>query len=292
MSAKQAKKDRKEKKLNESDKEKLERWGKTTDFNLVKPFGPNVGFFKAPSEVLKTLIELTDKVLEDENRVDWGNNLVGQVKEEPWVSNEMLKEAGIYQYLNMMLYNYVWNSLSREGHELEKLEVHLDHMWVVSQYAGEYNPVHFHTYCDLSSVMWLKIPEMEDRLKSKKLPEYKTQRDGHIEFIYKTACPTGLEKGSMSFLPEEGQMAIFPSNLLHTVYPFEGLGERRSVAFNSHWNAILKNGKMFDKAMRPPSDQNHEDYKKTLKSKGEVSGFAERKQRSLNSGDSEAKNEV
>ena len=34
-----------------------------------------------------------------------------------------------------------------------------------------------------------------------------------IEFIYKTACPTGLEKGSMSFLPEEGQIAIFPSNL-------------------------------------------------------------------------------
>ena len=48
---------------------------------------------------------------------------------------------------------------------------------------------------------------------------------------------------------------------------------------------------MFDKAMRPPSDQNHEEYKKTLKSKGEVSGFAKRKQRSLDSGDSEAKNE-
>ena len=246
--------------------------------------------FNVPPEVLKTLIKLTDKILEDENRVDWGNNLVGQVKEEPWVSNEILKEAGIYQYLSMMLYNYVWNSLTRDGHELEKLEVHLDHMWVVSQYAGEYNPIHFHTYCDLSSVMWLKIPEMEDRLKSKKLPEYKMQRDGMIEFVYKTACPTGLEKGSISFLPTEGQMAIFPSNLLHTVYPFEGLGERRSVAFNSHWNAILKNGKMFDKAMRPPKNQDHEEYKKSLKSKGEVSGFAKRKQRSLSSGASEEEN--
>ena len=290
MSAKQAKKERKEAKENESEEEKLQRLAKATNFNLVKPFGPNLGMFNVPPEVLKTLIKLTDKILEDENRVDWGNNLVGQVKEEPWVSNEILKEAGIYQYLSMMLYNYVWNSLTRDGHELEKLEVHLDHMWIVSQYAGEYNPIHFHTYCDLSSVMWLKIPEMEDRNKTKKLPEYKMQRDGMIEFVYKTACPSGLEKGSISFLPTEGQMAIFPSNLLHTVYPFEGLGERRSVAFNSHWNAQLKNGKMFDKAMRPPSNQDHEEYKKTLKSKGEVSGFAKRKQRSLSSGASEEEN--
>jgi hypothetical protein len=133
---------------------------------------------------------------------------------------------------------------------------------------------------------------MEDRAKSKKLPEYKMQRDGMIEFVYKTACPTGLEKGSLSFMPQVGQLAIFPSNLLHTVYPFKGDGERRSVAFNSHWNAKLKNGKMFDKAMRYPSDQSDEEYKKTLRSKSEVSGFAERKQRSPSSGDSEAENKV
>ena len=291
MSAKNVKKARKEKKLNESDAERGERWSRTTDFNLVKPFGPDLGMFKIPSEVLDKMIEVTDKVLEDEKRIDWGKNLVGNVKEEPWVSNKDLKEAGIYSYLQSMLYNYVFNSLTRAGHEVDKLEVHLDHMWVVSQYADEYNPVHFHTYCDLSSVMWLKMPPLEDRVKSKKLPEYKMQRDGMIEFIYKTACPGGMEKGSLSFMPTEGQMAIFPSNLLHTVYPFKGDGERRSVAFNSHWNAILKNGKMFDKAMRQPIDQDNVEYKKTLGSKDEISGFAERQQRRPDSGDSEAKDE-
>ena len=133
---------------------------------------------------------------------------------------------------------------------------------------------------------------MEDRLKTKKLPEYKMQRDGMIEFIYKTACPGGMEKGSMSFLPEAGRLAMFPSNLLHTVYPFKGDGERRSVAFNSHWNAKLKNGKIFDKAMRQPIDQENEQYKKTLGSKNEISGFAERQQGSPDSGDSEAENKV
>ena len=288
MSAKQAKKDRKEKKLNESQSEKLERWSRTTDFKLHKPFGPHVAMVQAPSDILEKMIKLTDEILEDKNRVDWGGNLVGQVAEEPWVSNKQLEELGLLKYFNGLLYNYVWNSLKMEGQEVEKLQVDLDHMWIVSQYENEYNPLHFHTYCDLSSVMWLKVPKWERR---EKLPAYKTQRDGHIEFVYKTACPGAMERGSMSFSPEPGAMALFPSNLLHTVYPFQGPGERRSVAFNSHWQAVLKNGKMIDKSYRQQVDQTTKEYKETLTSKGEVSGFAKRKQGSLDSGDSEAKNE-
>ena len=288
MSGKKAKKERKEQKLNESENEKLERWSRTTDFKLIKPFGPHVAMVQTPSDILEKMIELTDEILEDKNRVDWGGHLVGQVAEEPWVSNEQLEELGLLKYFNGLLYNYVWNSLKMEGQDIEKLQVNLDHMWIVSQYENEYNPIHFHTYCDLSSVMWLKVPKWERR---EKLPAYKTQRDGHIEFVYKTACPGAMERGSMSLNPEPGASVLFPSNLLHTVYPFQGPGERRSVAFNSHWQAILKNGKMIDKSYRHQIDQTTEDYKKSLKSKGEVSGFAERKQRSLDSGDSEAKNE-
>jgi len=288
MSGKKAKKERKELKLNESESEKLERWSRTTDFKLIKPFGPHVAMVQAPSDILEKMIKLTDEILEDENRVDWGGHLVGQVAEEPWVSNKQLEELGLLKYFNGLLYNYVWNSLKMEGQDVEQLQVALDHMWIVSQYENEYNPIHFHTYCDLSSVMWLKVPKWERR---EKLPAYKTQRDGHIEFVYKTACPGAMERGSMSLNPEPGASVLFPSNLLHTVYPFQGPGERRSVAFNSHWQATLKNGKMIDKSYRQQIDQNNEEYKKTLKSKGEVSGFAERKQGSLGSGDSEAKDE-
>jgi uncharacterized protein (TIGR02466 family) len=287
MSGKKVKKERKELKLNESDKERVERWAKTTDFKLLKPFGPHLALLQAPSEILGKMLELTDEILEDENRIDWGGHLVGNVKEEPWVSNKKLEEAGLLAYFNGMLYNYVWASLERDGIPVDQLEVKLDHMWIVSQYENEYNPIHFHTYCDLSSVMWLKIPSFNNRAKNGKLPAYKTQRDGNIEFVYKAACPGAMEKGSLSFGPEAGQMILFPSNLLHTVYPFQGEGERRSVAFNSHWNAKLKDGKMLDKSYRLPSDQTSEEYKKTLGSKNEVSGFVERKQGSSSSGDSE-----
>ena len=38
--------------------------------------------------------------------------------------------------------------------------------------------------------------------------------------------------GTFSTNPIPGMLYIFPSNLLHTVYPFKGDGERRSIAFN------------------------------------------------------------
>ena len=290
MSNKKAKRERKQAKESqkyESDKERLERLAKNTDFKLLKPFGPSFGLFHVPSEVTQALIKASDEVLEDRNRIDWGNNLVGQIAEEPWISNEKLEEIGVLAYLEGMLYNYVWNGLQADGHELEALECKVDHAWIVSQYENEYNPIHFHTYCDLSSVIWLKVPPFDHRSKEGNLPEYKFSRDGMIEFVYKTACPTGLEKGSLSFSPEPGKMTIFPSNLLHTVYPFQGPGERRSIAFNSHWQAKLKGGKVFDKSFRMKSDQKHEEYQKTLKSKNEESGFAKRKQGSPSSGASE-----
>ena len=69
-------------------------------------------------------------------------------------------------------------------------------------------------------------------------------------------------------------LLLFPSNLLHTVYPFKGDGERRSVAFNSQWSAIKHDGSPLDKSVRIPTDQDHEKYREKLRSKGEVSRYA------------------
>ena len=85
MSAKQAKKARQEAKANESDKERLERLAKNTDFRLLKPFGPAVGMFRMPLEMTQALIKKTDEILENKDRVDWDKNLVEQIAEEPWI---------------------------------------------------------------------------------------------------------------------------------------------------------------------------------------------------------------
>ena len=42
--------------------------------------------------------------------------------------------------------------------------------WVVSQYENEYNPIHNHTGCDVSGVIYLKTPDVKGRrnIESKK----------------------------------------------------------------------------------------------------------------------------
>ena len=252
---------------------------KDTKMNLSKPFGPPIGQFQVPDEVLERMIKLTDEVLDDKERVDWGGNLVGNVNEEPLVKNADLMKYDLYEIFRSCVATYVHGYMQSSGHEVEQMQAHVDHMWVVSQYEDEYNPVHFHTYCDLSAVMYLKVPEFEDRIKSGKLPEYKHQRDGMIEWIYKSPDQNALEMGTFSVNPVPGMLYIFPSNLLHTVYPFKGDGERRSVAFNSHWDAIMKSGKRYDKSIRMKQDQSKAEYRKHWKTKDAETEFAKRKQR-------------
>ena len=52
--------------------------------------------------------------------------------------------------------------------------IHLNHKinsaWIVSQYENEYNPMHNHTGCDISAVIYLKTPDVKGRrnIESKK----------------------------------------------------------------------------------------------------------------------------
>ncbi|HHZ93376.1 TPA: hypothetical protein EYN65_23320 [Candidatus Poribacteria bacterium] len=63
-----------------------------------------------------------------------------------------------------------------------------------------------------------------------------TTLDGCLEFVFGRTPATG----SLTFMfaqssirrPVVGDIYLFPNWLEHMVYPFEGKGERRSVAFN------------------------------------------------------------
>tara|TARA_Y100000004_G_C8957852_1_gene431672 strand:+ start:4712 stop:5563 length:852 start_codon:yes stop_codon:yes gene_type:complete len=246
-------------------------------FHLMAPFGPSIGMVQLPKSILDNLLKATDKILLDKNRIDWGTNLVGQINEEPWVSNKVLEEIGVMEPLRTCIQQYTIAMLQRQGIDQEMIRevgVHLDHMWIVSQYENEYNPIHYHTYCDLSAVLYLKVPDFKNRVEEKELPSYKNNKDGQIELVYKSADANTCERGTLLIDPKPGMLLLFPSNLLHTVYPFKGDGERRSVAFNSQWSAIKHDGSPLDKSVRIPTDQDHEKYREKLRSKGEVSRYA------------------
>jgi hypothetical protein len=81
-------------------------------------------------------------------------------------------------------------------------------------------------------VFYLKVPEF----KSRKVHETseKDNPDGNILFVNGSCGESDvyLEQSTACFTPSVGDLFIWPSRLLHGVYPFIGPGERRSVAFN------------------------------------------------------------
>jgi len=99
----------------------------------------------------------------------------------------------------------------------------------VRQFAGEFNPAHIHTECDLSCVGYLKLPPEIDKEWEEDYKDHYPCK-GHIEFLHgqsgKMHTHTFLVK------PSIGDFFVFPADLIHMVYPFESEGERRSFSMN------------------------------------------------------------
>jgi len=108
--------------------------------------------------------------------------------------------------------------------------IHMAHSWVVSQYAGEYNPWHHHNG-DFSSVIFLKLPpKMHEEWEEEWKDHYPA--NGLLEFMFGENL--GFRSDTLKFKPEVGKLLMFPSWLKHFVYPFKSEGERRSMSFNAH----------------------------------------------------------
>ena len=112
------------------------------------------------------------------------------------------------------------------GKTLTRVSMHIS--WVNFMKAGEFNPPHIHTNCDVSSVLFVKVP--------KKLKEENKKftgtggGPGAISFSYGESQPHSISY--KSFFPEEGDLFIFPATLTHFVAPFMAQGERISISAN------------------------------------------------------------
>jgi len=100
--------------------------------------------------------------------------------------------------------------------------------WANFMIAGEFNPPHIHSYCDFSSVLFVKIPE--------KLKEEHEKFPGSgsgpatLSFLYGESQPYSINH--INFFPHEGDFFIFPATLTHFVAPFMSPGERISISTN------------------------------------------------------------
>ena len=112
-------------------------------------------------------------------------------------------------------------------------KIRIDHAWIVSQYAGDFNPPHMHRG-NISGVGYLKIPNSIKQNKEKNLAGLISFFDGRVS-LPRNSPP--LVKHRQTFKPSVGDLYIFPSFLMHDVHPFMGKGERRCFSFNAFVDA-------------------------------------------------------
>jgi hypothetical protein len=99
-------------------------------------------------------------------------------------------------------------------------------MWINFTKPYEYNPVHYHNQCDLSFVLYIKIPKRI--FKEKHLT--KAPPPGFTTFFYgEEHWSTISDKVA---LPEDNTIVIFPSNLRHEVVHHTSKVCRVSIAGN------------------------------------------------------------
>ena len=216
------------------------------EVEFMQPWSDVLMKTRLTDEVLEAMIDITDQILQDPDRKNWGDNLAGQIQDEPLIPHQMLmdykigKDGNVFNWLMNMVGEYVKACSRQQATSIDYDKVkdiewltQMKSAWVVSQWEGEYNPIHVHTECAMSTVMYLKVPEF--------LPSTKPERDddGSIVFIGAGHSGSRLTRNIVKHKPKPGDFFLFPAHLQHCVYPFktEDDAERRSVSFNADFIA-------------------------------------------------------
>ena len=202
----------------------------TLNFNIC-PLGQTVLKYQVPLDVfniINNVYETKYPTLPPANK-----QLVGKIEKEHSLfyqgddSSKMTK----HNLLPNNVLNWFQQKFSHylNYNKIKFLTSKLNSIWVNQMIEHEYNPVHVHQgsfFTGLSSVMVLKLPESFG-------VEYSasdTPQNGQLQIL-------GSSSGQFAtcdFSPEieERNFYIFPYDVRHCVYPFNGPGYRRTLAAN------------------------------------------------------------
>ena len=62
------------------------------EVEFIQPWSDVLMRTKLPDNILEGMIDITDKVLQDPERENWGDILAGQIEDEPLVPHQMLMD--------------------------------------------------------------------------------------------------------------------------------------------------------------------------------------------------------
>ena len=187
---------------------------------IQSPFSPKIAIIKIPKKIVMKINNEVDNILKAKSKIkksDYSKKLVGEVKQELELSKNFVNKY-LINFLKINVKNFIKQSSKKNIKNIQ-----LKNLWVVRQFKNEYNPIHYHSG-SISGVGYLKMPK--NLTKGKK----KSKTNGTIDFIH--GSRSLLNKSIFNHKPKVGDMIIFPNYLMHTAYPFNVDGERRSFSFN------------------------------------------------------------
>ena len=198
-------------------------------------------------QVIEVLNTYLDKQLLKPDRESLSGDLVGQIHQGEQLSMDFACDD--LKDFRLMVENlgvaYLRHFVEQTGTMIKPKQAVTDKLWSVHSYEGDYNPIHDHLTASpmgISFTTWTKVPKQIGKTADgKEIEDYNLYNssgaiDGYINFTYglnQTSDPERLRPSQSRYVkPEEGKLLLFPSWMQHTVYPFFGEGERRTVAGN------------------------------------------------------------
>ena len=198
-----------------------------------------------PDAMVSGLNTYLDELMEQEDRTSHAGTLVGQIGhgQQLTMDHNDPRLNDFCQMSGILATEYLKN-FGNTGNNIGERQVGIDELWSVHSYERDYNPIHDHgtkTIMGISCTSWTKVPEQILDQPTAGSPEYSLYNasgnsDGCLAFNYGINSLLDVERlrppQSFVIKPEVGKYLMFPSWLQHMVYPFEGEGERRTVAAN------------------------------------------------------------
>ena len=208
---------------------------------IVKPFGPMILKTRIPKEIIANLnqdcLDIADNKKE---KIDWSEQLAGRVEEEYHISKDLLIKHAVW--FNAVTSRYLFIDEKSFQENKGRFKVGISSGWFVRSFEGDFNPAHFHTGCQISTIGFLKLPDDAEEYWEKEDKDH-NPFGGYTDFRYGTIglnCPN-----NMKVKPKVGDFYMFPNWLDHQVYPFRSKykkpeklyghdpkGERRSFSLN------------------------------------------------------------
>ena len=202
----------------------------TSDFRFVF-LGQSVLRYQVPLDVYNIINQIYETKYPELKPAN--KQLVGKIEKEhslffsgedgPKMTKHNHLPSNVLGWFEQKFRHYLdWN-------KVKEYRIHLNSIWVNTMFEHEYNPVHVHQgtlFTGLSSVMILKLPESYG-------VEYSSPEQPQNGRLQMLGSASGMF-ANIDYQPDikERDFYIFPYDMRHCVYPFNGPGYRRTLAAN------------------------------------------------------------